>query len=81
MPNAEGTVGCIQIGDGSALVTIRTGPNSAEAFILWFDPDRSPGPMALWVPELSIALARGLTVIITHGTTSAYIDMVTINAP
>jgi len=81
MPITQGTVDCIQLADGFGFVAIRTGPDSLEAFILWFGDQRSPGPIALWLPELSIALARGLQVIISHGTSSAFIDSLRINAP
>jgi hypothetical protein len=81
MPNTDGIVDCLNLADTFGFVAIRTGPNSLEAFILWFGENRSPGPIALWIPELSIALARGLTVRITHGATSAFIDAITINAP
>lgn len=75
-----GTVDCLQLADGSGFVGIRTSPTSVTAFILWFGDQRSAGPIALWIPELSIALARGLNVTITHGATSAFIDAVRINA-
>lgn len=81
MPVTEGTVNCMQIADGFGFVAIRTDPNTLEAFVLYFGDVRSPGPLALWIPELSIALARGLRVSITHGTDSAYIDTVQINSP
>lgn len=81
MALTEGTVDCLQLADGFGFVAIRTGPASLEAFILWFGDRRSPGPIALWLPELSIALARGLTVVITHDASSAFIDAVRINAP
>jgi len=48
---------------------------------LWFGDQRAAGPIALWVPQLSMALARGFTVIITHGSSSAFIDNVRVNAP
>lgn len=80
MAITQGTVDCLQLADGFGFVAIRTSPTTLEAFILWFGDQRSPGPIALWLPELSIALARGLKVAITHGATSAFIDAVQINA-
>jgi len=80
MANTTGTVDCLSLADFSSFVAIRTGPGSQEAFILWFGDRRSAGPIALWIPELSLALARGLTVSITHGESSAFIDEVRINA-
>ena len=81
MANTQGIVDCLSLSEGSGFVAIRTGPSSLEAFILWFGDQRSAGPIALWIPQLSMALARGLTVIITHGASSAFIDAVRINAP
>lgn len=81
MPITEGTVDCMQLADGFGFVAIRTGPNTLEAFILYFGDQRSPGPIALWIPELSIALARGLKVSISHGSSSAFIDALQINSP
>jgi hypothetical protein len=81
MALTTGTVSCLNLADGFGFVEIRTSPTSAEAFILWFGATRSPGPIALWIPQLQLALARGLTVIISHGTSSAFIDSVRINAP
>jgi hypothetical protein len=80
MPITQGTVDCLQLSDLSGFVGIRTDPNTLEAFILWSGDRRSPGPIALWIPELSIALARGLSVSITHPASSAFIDAVQINA-
>jgi hypothetical protein len=81
MANTTGIVDCLSLSDGSGLVAIRTGPNSREAFILWFGNQRAAGPIALWVPQLSMALARGFTVTISHGESSAYIDNVQVDAP
>jgi hypothetical protein len=81
MPNTEGTVDCLSLSDTAGLVAIHTGPNSLEAFLLWFGDQRSPGPIALWIPELSIALGRGLTVSVSHGATSAHIDTIRVNTP
>jgi hypothetical protein len=81
MANTEGTVDCLSLADGAGFVAIRTSPTSLEAFILWFGDQRSAGPIALWIPELSMALARGLTVVVSHGASSAYIDSVRVNAP
>ena len=81
MAITQGTVDCLQLADLFGFVGIRTDPNTLEAFILWFGDQRSPGPIALWIPELSIALARGLTVSITHPDSSAFIDVVQIHAP
>jgi len=80
MAITQGKVDCLQLADGSGFVSIRTRPTTLEAFILYFGNQRSPGPIALWLPELSIALARGLNVAITHGDSSAFIDAVQINA-
>ncbi len=81
MALTTGTVSCLNLADGFGFVSIRTSPTSEEAFILWFGNDRSVGPIALWIPQLQLALARGLTVIISHGSSSAFIDSVRINAP
>lgn len=81
MAVTQGIVDCLQLADGFGFVAIRTSPTAQEAFILWFGDQRSAGPIALWIPELSIALARGLNVAITHGSSSAFIDAVQINAP
>jgi hypothetical protein len=81
MPRTEGTVDCLHFADLGGFVSIRTGPNSVETFILWFSDLRSPGPIALWIPELSIALARGLSVSIFHEADSALIEGVKIKAP
>ena len=81
MAVTEGTVDCLQLSDGSGFVSIRIDPSTLEAFILYFGDQRSPGPIALWIPELSIALARGLRVAVTHGADSAFIDTLQINAP
>lgn len=81
MPITQGTVDCMQVADGFGFVAIRTAPSSLEAFILYFGDQRSPGPLALWIPELSLALARGLKVSITHGSSSAFIDALQINSP
>jgi hypothetical protein len=81
MALTTGTVECLQLSEGSGFVGIRTSPTSLSAFILWFGDQRSNGPIALWIPELSIALARGLNVTISHAASSAFIDSVQINAP
>jgi hypothetical protein len=69
------------LADGSGFVGIRTSATSVTPFILWFGNQRSSGPIALWIPELSIALARGLKVTIHHGASSAFIDSVQISRP
>lgn len=81
MALTTGTVTCLNLADTFGFVSIRTSPTTEEAFILWFGNNRSPGPIALWIPELQLALARGLSVVIQHGTSSAFIDAVRINAP
>jgi hypothetical protein len=81
MANTTGIIDCLSLSDGAGFVAIRTGPSSQEAFILWFGNQRAAGPIALWVPQLSMALARGFTVIISHGSSSAYIENVRVNAP
>jgi len=81
MALSEGTVSCMLLADDFGFISIRTAPDRLEPFILWYGSTRSPGPMALWIPELSIALARGLNVAIVHGDASAYIDSIRIDAP
>lgn len=81
MALTTGTVTCLNLSDGSGFVSVRTSPTTEEPFILWFGANRSVGPIALWIPELQLALARGLTVVIQHGDTSAFIDAVRINGP
>lgn len=80
MALTTGTVTCLNLADAFGFVSVRTSPTSEEAFILWFGANRSVGPIALWVPELQLALARGLNVIIQHDDSSAFIDAVRINA-
>ena len=82
MAETIGTVDCLSLSDGAGFVGIRISPTTTvAAFILYFGDQRSAGPIALWIPELSIALARGLNVTIFHGTTSPFIDEVRIHAP
>ena len=81
MALSTGTVTCLNLSDSFGFVSIKTSPTTEEPFILWFGANRAAGPIALWVPELQLALARGLTVIIEHGASSAFIDAVRINAP
>jgi len=81
MALSTGTVSCLNLSDGFGFVSIKTSPTTEEAFILWFGNNRSAGPIALWVPELQLALARSLTVVIQHATSSAFIEAVRINAP
>ena len=81
MALTTGTVTCINMGDSFGFVSVKTSPTTEEAFILWTGATRSQGPIAIWVPELQLALARGLTVTIQHGNASAFIDAVRINAP
>jgi hypothetical protein len=81
MAQTQGTVACLSLSDGAGFVGIKTSPTSQSAFILWIGVNRSNGPIALWIPELSIAMARGLQVTISHPATSAFIDAVRIDAP
>ena len=81
MAVTTGTVSCVNLSDTFGFVSVKTSPTTEEAFILWIGVNRSQGPIALWIPELQLALARGLTVMVQHGDTSAFIDAVRINAP
>jgi hypothetical protein len=65
------------LADDFGFFSIRTATNSLEVFILWYG-NQSSGPVALWIPELSIALARRTRVVVTHGASSAYADILTV---
>lgn len=53
---------------------------STELLIIWLG-DRSEGPAALFTTELSMALARGLRLRLSHEEDSAYITQVIVEAP
>lgn len=82
MAQTVGTVEALKVSDGAGFVNIRreadTGPSN-ELLIIWFG-DRSEGPAALFTTELTMALARGLRVRLSHGDRSAYITQVTVEA-
>jgi hypothetical protein len=80
MAFTTGTVSCLNLSDVFGVFSIRIAPGNEEAFFLWLGDTRSVGPIALWIPQLQLALSRGLTVTITHGDTSAFIDAVRINS-
>lgn len=78
-----GRVEYLKIASGYGFVNIRrdatTGPAN-ELLIIWFG-DRSDGPAALFTTELSLALARGLRVRLSHENNSAYITQLVVEAP
>jgi hypothetical protein len=57
----------------------QTGPRN-ELLIIWFG-EQSQGPVALFTTELSMALARGLRVKLSHEEDSAYITQLVVEAP
>ncbi|HEY6975188.1 MAG TPA: hypothetical protein VH396_02795 [Chitinophagaceae bacterium] len=78
-----GQVESLKIASGYGFVNIRKdtpdGPPN-ELLIIWFG-DQSQGPAALFTTELSIALARGLHVSLSHEEDSAYIVQLVVEAP
>jgi hypothetical protein len=78
-----GQVEYLKVATGYGFVNIRRdapdGPTN-ELLIIWFG-DQSQGPAALFTTELSIALARGLRVRLSHEEDSAYITQLIVDAP
>jgi hypothetical protein len=78
-----GQVQYLKVASGYGFVNIRRdapdGPAN-ELLIIWFG-NQSQGPSALFTTELSIALARGLRVELSHEEDSAYITQLIVNAP
>ena len=80
MSETRGTVDCLSLSERAAFVGIRTSATSVTPFILWSGTLRAEGPITLYIPELSIALARGLSVTIFHDVTSGIITGVRVHA-
>jgi hypothetical protein len=78
-----GRVEYLKVATDYGFVNIRReapeGPTN-ELLIIWFG-DQSQGPAALFTTELSIALARGLRVRLSHEDDSAYITQLIVDAP
>jgi hypothetical protein len=74
-----GTIEALKFSSGWGLVNVRkqSGSPPNELLIIWWG-DESNGPAALFTTELTTALARGLTVRLTHGDHSAFIDAIDI---
>ena len=78
-----GHVEYLKVATGYGFVNIRKDPGDGptnELLIIWFG-NQSQGPAALFTTELSIALARGLHVRLSHEEDGAYITQVIIDAP
>ena len=76
-----GKVQYIKVGDDFGFVEIRDqGTTEVELFIIWFFTSGPGGPIGFWTLQLMTALTRNLTVEITHGDQSAFIEQVKLRA-
>jgi len=78
-----GKVQYLKIASDYGFVNILKDPGEGatnELLIIWYG-DQSEGPAALFTTELSIALARGLHVNLSHEEDSAYITQLIVDAP
>lgn len=71
-----GTVNNIKFGDDYGFFSIDETGGGFSVFFLWFFEVSSNGPVALYTMLLTVAAARGLTVEISHDSTSVYVDQV-----
>ncbi|RPJ20704.1 MAG: hypothetical protein EHM33_27910 [Chloroflexi bacterium] len=79
--DTTGQVENLKLSNDFGFVNIRRDPPDGgnELLIIWFG-DQSQGPAALFTTELSMALARGLHVRLTHEEDGAFITLLQVDA-
>lgn len=80
MAITTGTVDNIKFGDDFGFFTIAEAGGGLSIFILWFGALSSGGPVSLYTSLLTIAATRGLTVDVSHGATSAFVEQIRMHA-
>jgi hypothetical protein len=81
MAVTAGRVQYVKVGDDYGFVEIQDeGTSEVELFIIWFSDSGPGGPVGFWTLQLMMALARRLTVEVSHGDQSAFIQQVKVRA-
>ncbi|HKE00706.1 MAG TPA: hypothetical protein VKE69_06830 [Planctomycetota bacterium] len=81
MPISTGTVEHIKFGDDFGFFALNNvAEQKLELFILWFGAKASPGPVALYTMLVTTAATQKLTIDVSHGATSAFVDQLVMHA-